>query len=101
MDRLNTLLKTCLEGYTGRALNGYSYLTSSADDRKHSIISVGQLPDKRIIDASLIVHVIGDRIVIERDVNDRPLGFIRPSTFMDRCLLRGFYTVVFLNNLAF
>ncbi|NJL53801.1 XisI protein [bacterium] len=73
MDRLNTLLKTCLEGYTGRALNGYSYLTSSADDRKHTIISVGQLPDKRIVDASLIVHVAGDRIVIERDVNDRPL----------------------------
>lgn len=73
MDRLNTLLKVCLEGYTGRALNGYSYLTSSADDRKHTVISVGQLPDKRIVDASLIVHVVGDRIVIERDVNDRPL----------------------------
>ena len=73
MDRLNTLLKTCLESYTGRALNGYSYLTSSADDRKHTVISVGQLPDKRIVDASLIVHVVGDRIVIERDVNDRLL----------------------------
>ena len=73
MDRLNTLLKTCLEGYTGRALNGYSYLTSSADDRKHTVISVGQLPDKRIVDASLIVHIVGNRIVIERDVNDRPL----------------------------
>ncbi|NJO07798.1 MAG: XisI protein [Chloroflexaceae bacterium] len=48
-------------------------MTSSADDRKHTIISVGQLPDKRIVDASLIVHVAGDRIVIERDVNDRPL----------------------------
>ena len=73
MDRLNTLLKACLEGYTGRALNGYSYLTSSADDRKHTVISVGQLPDKRIVDASLIVHVVDNRIIIERDVNDRPL----------------------------
>jgi len=73
MDRLTDLLKACLEGYTGRALNGYSYLASSADDRKHTVISVGQLPDKRIVDASLIVHVVGDRIIIERDVNDRPL----------------------------
>lgn len=36
-------------------------------------MGVGQLPDKRIVDASMIVHVVDDRIVIERDINDHLL----------------------------
>lgn len=73
MDRLINVLKESLEGYAGRALNGYSYLTNSADNCNYTLISVGYLPDKRIVDASLIVRIVGEQIVIERDVNDRPL----------------------------
>lgn len=73
MDRLIDTLRTVLEGYTGEALNGYSYLTESKDGTAFAVVSVGQLPDRRIVDAGLIVRLVGDRIIIERDVNDKPL----------------------------
>lgn len=73
MDRLSQLLKTALETYTGEALNGYSYLTENEDGSVFAVISVGNLPNKRIVDAGLIVRLSGDLIIIERDVNDKPL----------------------------
>lgn len=37
------------------------------------MVSIGYLPDKRIVDTGLIVRVVSDPIIIERDVNDKPL----------------------------
>lgn len=73
MDRLIKSLRSVLEGYTGKALNGYSYLTENKDGTAFTVIAVGYLPNKRIVDAGLIVRVVQERIVIERDVNDKPL----------------------------
>jgi hypothetical protein len=73
MDRLTETLRSVLEGYTGEALNGFSYITESKDGTAFTVVSVGYLPDKRIVDAGLIVRVVGRRIIIERDVNDKPL----------------------------
>jgi hypothetical protein len=73
VDRLIEILKKTLEGYTGEALNGYSYLTENQDSTVFTVVSVGYLPEKRIVDAGLIVRLAGDRIIIERDVNDKPL----------------------------
>jgi hypothetical protein len=73
MDRLINTLRNVLEGYTGEALNGYSYLTESKDGTAFTVISVGYLPDKRVVDAGLIVRLVEDRIIVERDVNDKPL----------------------------
>ena len=73
MDRLIEKLRTTLGGYTGEALNGFSYLTESSDGTAFTVVSIGYLPDKRIVDASLIVRLVKEHIVIERDVNDKPL----------------------------
>lgn len=73
MDRLTEVLKQTMSGYTGEALNGYSYLTSSDDQQVFTVVSVGQVRDKRIVETGLIARVIGGHIVIERDVNDKPL----------------------------
>ncbi len=73
MDRLADTLREVLVGYTGEALNGYSYLTESSDGTVFSVVSVGELPDKRIVDAGLIVRLVDERIIIERDVNDKLL----------------------------
>ncbi len=51
MDRLIDTLRNVLEGYTGKALNGYSYLTESTVGKAFTVVSVGYLPDKRIVDA--------------------------------------------------
>jgi hypothetical protein len=66
-------LRNVLAGYTGEALNGYSYLTESRDGTVFTIVSVGELPDKRIVDASLIIRIVDERIIIERDINNKPL----------------------------
>ncbi len=73
MDRLTQTLRDVLKGYTGEALNGYSYLTENSDGTVFTVVSVGYLPDKRIVDAGLIVRIVGERIIVERDVNDKPL----------------------------
>ncbi len=38
-----------------------------------TIVSVGEVRDRRIVDMGLVVRLINDKIVIERDVNDKPL----------------------------
>jgi hypothetical protein len=73
MDQILDILKHTLEGYIGKALNGYSYLTSSSDEHLFTIVSIGYLPKERIVDTGLIVRIEGNRIIIEHDVNDKPL----------------------------
>jgi hypothetical protein len=73
MDRLSDTLRATLEAYTGEGLNGYNYLTENTDGTVFTVVSVGQLPDKRIVDAGLIVRLVADRIIVERDINDKPL----------------------------
>ena len=73
MDRLRETLIAVLEGYTGKAFNGYSYLTSSADQRHFVITSVGTVQGKRIINTGLVVQLTGDIIIIDRDINNKPL----------------------------
>ncbi len=73
MNHLMDKLRKTLAGYTGEALNGYSYLTESKDGTAFTVVSVGYLPDKRIVDAGLIVRLLDDHIIIEHDVNNKPL----------------------------
>ena len=73
MGRLTEVLKQTMTDYTGETLNGYSYLTNSKDQQLFAIVSVGFVPGKRIVETGLIAPVIGEHVVIERDVNDKPL----------------------------
>lgn len=73
METLRETLLEELRRYTGKALNGYSYLTSSADQHIFTVISVGQVHEKRIVNTGLVVILEGEQIIIERDVNDKPL----------------------------
>jgi hypothetical protein len=67
------MLKRVMTGYTGEALNGYSILTSSDDQRLFTVVSLGDVRGKMVVDAGLIVRVAGDQIVIEKDVNNKQL----------------------------
>jgi hypothetical protein len=73
MDTLRQTLLEVLQGYTGEALNGYSYLTSDEGQSVYSVVSVGQVQGKRFADAGLIVRLVNGQIIIEHDVNDKPL----------------------------
>jgi len=70
---LKDALRRGMEGYTGEGWNGRSYLTSSEDGNILAVVIVAQVRDQRIADADLIVRLVGDKIVIERDMNDKVL----------------------------
>jgi len=73
MDTMTDVLHRMVAGYAGRALNGFGYLLTSEDQQVFAVISVGHVRDKQIVDTRLVARVTGDRIIIERDVNDKPL----------------------------
>ena len=73
MDRLRETLLAVLEGYTGSAFNRFSYLTSSADQRHFVVTSVGMVRGKRIVNTGLIVQLAENQIIIDHDINSKPL----------------------------
>jgi len=73
MAGLKDILQETMQGYAGRAFNGYSYLTFTKDADLFSVISVGQVKDKRIVNMGLVVRLQDDLIIIEHDINDKSL----------------------------
>ncbi len=73
MAALTQILEENMRGYAGEALNGYSYLTKSADGSLYTIVSVGQIPERHFVETGLIARIMGDQIIIEQDLNDKPL----------------------------
>jgi hypothetical protein len=73
MDTLRDTLRRVVMGYAGKALNGHSYLTVSSDEQIFTVVALGTIQGKRFANTGLIVQLVGDIIVIERDVNDKPL----------------------------
>ena len=73
MDTLIETLRQTMIDYIGEALNGYSYLTSSADQQIFTVVSIGEVRGQRVVDTGLVVRVKNNQIIIEYDVNDKPL----------------------------
>src|SRR5258708_14282843 len=73
MDTLKDTLIKALEGYTGKGLNAYSYLTSSVDQQHFVVTSVGQVRGQRVVNMGLVVQFINDMIIIDQDINNKPL----------------------------
>ena len=73
MNILKDTLRKVIDCYAGKALNGHSYLTVSPDEQIFTVVAVGKIKGERFVNVGLVVRLIGERIVIERDVNDKPL----------------------------
>ncbi len=73
METLQHTLKAAMAGYAGPALNGESLLTTSADGRVLTVVSIGQVAGETVVDIGLIARVVEERVVIDRDVNNKPL----------------------------
>jgi hypothetical protein len=70
---LKEMLLQAMAGYAVEGLNGCSYLTSSEDGQVLTVVTVARARDQRLADTGLIVRLVGDKIVIERDMNDKML----------------------------
>ena len=73
MDTLIGTLVTIMSGYAGRDLNGESFLMRGEDASVLAVVSVGDVPGTHFAMTSLVARVVNRQIVIEHDVNDKPL----------------------------
>ncbi len=73
MDTLKETLIKVLESYTGKAFNSYSYMTRSSDQQHFVVTSVRHVHDQRIVNTGLVVQLINDIIIIDRDINNKQL----------------------------
>lgn len=73
MEGLTTIVMDVMSGYAVKGLNGYSVLTTSADRTLLTVVSLAILKGKRFTTTSLAVRITHDSIVIEHDINNKPL----------------------------
>ena len=73
MNKVKDIVFQAMSGYAVKGLNGYSVLTSSADQHFFTIVSVANVKGQRLTTTSLIVHIEGDLVIVEHDINNKPL----------------------------
>jgi hypothetical protein len=73
MDTTRLILIRELEKYSGKAFNGYSYLDANNEQNHFVITSVGHVRDRRVVNTAIIVQLVNDTIIIDRDIFDKPL----------------------------
>lgn len=78
---LNEILLDELQGYTGKGLNDFAYLTANEAEQIYTFVDIAQVRDKRLVGTVLVARLAGDQVVIELDRHDKPL--------VDALLARG------------
>jgi XisI protein len=71
MDSLKDIVRQVVTGYAGKALNGCSYLTQSEDSLIFAVVDVGRIQGKHFAGVSLVVRIVQDYVIVERDQNDK------------------------------
>ncbi|MBI5931646.1 MAG: XisI protein [Chloroflexi bacterium] len=74
MDSSKQIVYEVITGYTGKALNGYSYLTQDEEHTLLTVVDVAQSKEKsepHYVGVSVIVRIMGDMVIIDRDQNDK------------------------------
>ena len=66
-------MEAVIAGYTGEGLNAQAYLVHDPTLDIYTVMSVGMVRQKRVTDANLIVRLTANKIIIERDMNDKTL----------------------------
>jgi len=73
MDSLKVVVRQVMAGYAGKGLNGISYLTHNEDETIFTVTDFGRIRGERVSGVSLIVEIVSDLIIIDRDQNDKIL----------------------------
>jgi hypothetical protein len=71
MDTLKQTVHQVVAGYAGKVLNGYSYLTQNEDGSVYTVVDVAQVKGKHVSGVSLVVRIVADKVIVERDQNDK------------------------------
>jgi hypothetical protein len=73
VDTLKEILRREMQAYAVVGLNGYSNLTTNTEGSLLTIISTAIVNGQRLSMASLIARLEQDAVIIEHDVNSKPL----------------------------
>ena len=73
MDSLKDVVRQVVAGYAGKGLNGISYLTQSEDSSVFTVTDFARIRGEHISGVSLMVRIVGDLVIVERDQNDKIL----------------------------
>lgn len=67
------ILKQALAEYAKPPAHGYAYFTESPDGQLFTVVDVYQQQGTRHVSTGLVVHLMPEHIVIEHDMNNKPL----------------------------
>lgn len=73
MDTLKKIVKTEVAKYAVEGLNGIGYLVCNEAQNVFAVIDIGEFQGKRFVHTGLLVRIIGNTVVIEQDLNNKPL----------------------------
>src|SRR4051794_5818136 len=71
MDSLKTVVRQVVAGYAGKGLNSTSYLTQSEDNSVFTVADFARIRGKHFAEISLVVRIVNDLVIVERDQNDK------------------------------
>jgi hypothetical protein len=71
MDSLKEVVQRVVSGYAGRGLNSISYLTQNDDGSVLTVTDFARIQGKHISGISLIVRIVDEFVIVERDQNDK------------------------------
>lgn len=74
MDTLKEIVTREVNAYAGEAYNGYVFVTTNVEYTRFVATAVGTIRGKRVVNTSLVVQIIADKIIIEQDTNSKPLA---------------------------
>ncbi len=73
MDTLRDTLCRVMNEYAGEGFNSTAYLTWDAAQQFYVVASIATFDKKRFVSADLAVRLVDETIVIEHDMNNKPL----------------------------
>lgn len=73
MDTLKETVRQTVAGYAGKGLNGVSYLTQNDDGSVFTVTDFARIRGEHVTGVRLVVRIVDDLTIIERDQNDKPL----------------------------
>jgi hypothetical protein len=73
MDNLRETVDSVIRGYAGEAVNGISYAVRNEEEDVWAVVGVAMWQNQRVANSSLIVRLMEGKIVVERDMNSKPL----------------------------
>jgi hypothetical protein len=69
-----TLIRDIITTYAKPALTGeMSYLTQNAEGTLFSVVDIDVIDGMHVADTGLVARIMGDFVIIEHDMNEKPL----------------------------